>query len=203
MKKWLFRLINDMKLRGKRKLYFSIIIFALFNIIMALIFFDSTPEERPNATIEPNVAYLDNISVDYLIDNYTYIFLKAKKGSYEMKSYNIRLKNMELIYKKDNTDMILFADNASYEKERIILADKNLHGIVNDIKFEGKKESRLRYDYVEDKGVIRNGIKALQHGNDIDAGSFHFGSQAGGDLLFKDDVIVNYFLKNNDKEQEN
>lgn len=184
------------RLRLRSRLVFAILIFVIFGVIsIGIIFSSPAMEDKVETFLEPNVVFLDNITIDYLIDNETFVRVLAKNGSYKMNGYNINLKNMELVYKKENTDMIIFADNASYEKERIIIADGNLKGRMNDIYFKGKEYSKLRYDYIEDNGSIKKGIRAMQNDNDIDAGTVLFGTQANGDIYFKDDVIVHYLVK--------
>lgn len=174
------------------KLVFIVISVLIFVAVIVMIFWKNDDVVVTyESAIKQNVLNIEDLLLTYVIDNSSYFKLTSKKGDAAINNYFVNLNNLNLYYSGSSFSIDAQADKGKYELQRKISAYGNIYGKMDNMTFEAGTNGIIEYDYIDGKGIIKNGVTMYQGNNNIKSNKAEFNVKDNF-VLFKDNVSVEY-----------
>lgn len=185
-----------MKLKKKYlerlKLVFIVISVLIFVSVILMIFWKNDDVVvNYESAIQQNILNIEDLLLTYVIDNNSYFKLTSKNGNAAINNYYVDLNNLNIHYSGSSFSIDAKADKGKYELQRKISAYGNVYGVMDNMTFEAGKDGSIEYDYIDGKGVIKNGVTMYQGSNNIKSNIAEFNIKDNF-VLFSDNVSVEY-----------
>lgn len=180
--------------KGKLRIYNVLLFLSLliFLIVIMVVFIREDKDMVPyRSDLLKNIVKLNEVDLIYIIDNNTFVKLKAKTGDVDIIDYNIDMKHVDVLYTGKDFVINAQAERGEYLSQRFLKAYDNITGHMDNMTFKTGSEGFLEYDYIEGRGEVKNGVTITQDNNSISSKSIAFDIK-NNFIIFKDNVTVDY-----------
>lgn len=182
-------------LQKKLQTFFVIFLSVLFvTLIMIVVLKENDYKKDYTALIDENKLKISGFKMVYVLDGNSYVNLNAETASAERISTSVALKDLSLKYSSHDVSVEAYADSGSYELQRILKAQGNINGFINDMSFKAGDNGTLTYDYNETKGSIDNGVFLTQGNNRLSAEKALFDVN-NNFIEFVNNAVLEYYPK--------
>ena len=180
--------------KGKLRIYNVLLFLSLliFLIVIIVVFVREDKGMVPyRSDLLKNIVKLNEVDLVYIIDNDTFVKLKAKTGDVDIIDYNIDMEQVDVLYTGKDFVIDAQAERGKYLSQRFLKAYDNITGYMDNMTFKTGSNGILEYDYVKGRGQVKNGVTISQDNNSISSKSMLFDVK-NNFIIFKDNVTVDY-----------
>jgi lipopolysaccharide export system protein LptC len=143
--------------------------------------------------LKENEVIIDNFEMGKVLDEQNNFYkVTAKQARINRDKETAKLTDFKAVYKKEKTDVELFAPQGYLEKERMVSVNGVIQGRVNELDFLSEKDGRFHYDFMTGVGTMLGRFQINHNNGNISADKMLIYSKKN-DAEFIGHVQVTYY----------
>ncbi len=183
-----------LSIKGRSRItnIFLVISLLVFSTVVFIVFIREHGDMVPyQSDLLKNIVKMQDVDLLYVIDNATYVKLKSKHGNINIIDYNVDLIDIDVTYISKDFLIDVQAEKGEYLAQRFLKVYDNITGYMDNMSFKTEPTGILEYDYIEGKGIVKNGVTIYQDSNSISSKIVEFDVN-NNFIMFKENVTVDY-----------